>query len=100
MTGEKIAGALGFAARAGKITVGTHLVLEQVQKGKAAAILFACDAGRDAERKITLPAERQNIPVKRIGLTKKELARVIGKSGEAVCVAIPQEFLNLVLASL
>ncbi len=100
MTANKIAGALGFAARAGKVTVGTYLVSDQVRKGKAAVVLFASDAGLDAERRIAYPAAKKNIPVKRIGLLKKELARAVGKSGEAVCVSVPQEFLNLVLASL
>ena len=42
----------------------------------------------------------EGIPVKETLLNKAEMAQAIGKSGEAVCVAIPKEFLNLVLASL
>ncbi len=100
MTGAKLAGSLGLASRAGRITVGTYLVLDQIRKGKAALVVFAADAGRDAQRKLAVPAEKKGIPVRQCALSKKELAQAVGKSGEAVCVSVPQEFLNLVLASL
>jgi len=100
MNGERIAGALGLVRRAGKITVGSYSVSEAIRKKKASVVLFASDAGQSAEQKIAFLANRDAIPVKRIPLTKKELAHCLGKSGEAVCVSVPFEFLNLVLASL
>jgi ribosomal protein L7Ae-like RNA K-turn-binding protein len=100
MTEEKIAGALGLVRRAGKVTVGTFLVKEAVEKKKAALVLFAADAGLDGEKKIRAAAERQKVPVHRIGLTKAALAHAVGKKGEAVCVSVPGEFVNLVLASM
>ena len=100
MTSAKIAGALGLCRRAGKITAGTYLVREEVRKGKAAIVLLASDAGRDAEKKLFLSAEEKSVPVKRIVLTKKELGACLGKSGEVVCVSVGPEFYNLVLASM
>ena len=100
MTGEKIAGALGLCRRAGKITSGLYLVKEEVHSGKAKLVLLAEDAGKDAEKKLCALAESGQIPVHRIPLNKRELAKCIGKQGEAVCVAVPKEFVNLVLASI
>ncbi len=100
MTEEKIAGALGLVRRAGKITVGSYLVREALLKQKAALVLFASDAGMSGEKKIVSVAERMGIPTRRIGLSKVQLAECVGKKGEAVCVSVPKEFLNLVLASL
>ncbi len=100
MTGEKIAGALGLCRRAGKIVVGAYLTKEEIRKGKAAIVLLACDAGADAEKKLSGLASGKGIEVRRIGLSKARLAQAVGKRGEAVCVAIPREFLNLVLASI
>lgn len=97
---EKIAGALGLCRRAGKITVGAYLVKEELLRGRAALVLLACDAGRDTERQVVYPAEKGSVPVKRIGLTKKELAECVGKRGVAACVSVPKEFIDLVLASL
>ena len=100
MTGEKIAGALGLCRRAGKIIPGAYLVKEEIRKGKAAIVLLASDAGLDTEKKISALAVHKEIPVRRIPLTKALLGKCIGKRGEVVCVAVPKDFLNLVLASL
>ncbi len=100
MTGEKIAGALGLCRRAGKITSGAYLVKEEIRRGKAAIVLLASDTGSDTEKKISSLAAHKEISVRRIPLTKAMLGQCIGKKGEVVCVAIPKEFLNLVLASL
>ena len=100
MTKDKIAGALGLCRRAGKIVAGTYLVKEEIRLGRAALVLIASDAGADAAKKLEALAVHREISVRRIPLTKAEMANAIGKSTEAVCVAIPKEFLNLVLASL
>ena len=100
MNAEKIRGAIGLCRRAGKVTVGITLVKEQLHKGKAALVLLAADAAKNTEERILPLAEHKAVPVRRIPLTKKELALAVGKSTEAVCVSIPKEFVNLVLASL
>ncbi len=100
MTADKLRGALGLCRRAGKVTVGITLVKEQLHKGNAALVLLAADAAKNTEDRILPLAEHKAIPVRRVSLTKKELALAVGKSTEAVCVSVPKEFVNLVLASL
>ena len=100
MTGDKLRGALGLCRRAGKVTVGITLVKEQLHKEKAALVLLAADAAKNTEDRILPLAEHKAVPVRRISLDKKELAAAVGKSTETVCVSVPKEFVNLVLASL
>jgi len=97
---EKLSGALGLCRRAGKVTSGTFLVSEEIRKSRAALVLIASDAGKDAERKMISLAQPRLIPVQRVSLTKSELALALGKEGEVNVVSVPKEFLNLVLASL
>jgi ribosomal protein L7Ae-like RNA K-turn-binding protein len=100
MNAAKISGALGLCRRAGKITAGITLVKEEIHKGKAAIVLLAADAAKNTEDKILPLAGHKSVPVKRICLTKEELGNLLGKKKEVVCVCVPGEFLNLVLASL
>ena len=100
MKKEKLSGALGLVRRAGGITQGTTLVCEAIRGGKAALVLIAADTGPNTEKKVSALAQHREVPVFRIVLTKAELARCIGKENESVCVSIPKEFKNLVLASL
>ncbi len=97
---EKTAGALGLCRRAGKIVSGAYLVKEALLKGKAALVLLASDAAKNTEDKICPAAARKNIPVYRAALTKKEMGAALGKNADVVCVSVPEEFVNLVLASL
>lgn len=99
MRKEKISGALGLVCRAGKITQGPILVCEMLHRGKAALVLVAADTGPNTEKKVTALAGHKNVPVHRVALTKEEMGRCLGKTSPVVCVSIPEEFKNLVLAS-
>lgn len=100
MNKEKISGALGLVCRAGKITPGATLVREALRRGKSALVLIAADTGPNTEKKIAPLAQHRSVPVYRVVLTKEEMGRCLGKTKEVVCVSIPEEFKNLVLASL
>ncbi|MBR5295262.1 MAG: ribosomal L7Ae/L30e/S12e/Gadd45 family protein [Clostridia bacterium] len=100
MSAAKIVGALGLCRRAGKITAGTTLVKEEIRKGKAALVLLAADAAKNTEDKVLPLAGHKKVSVKRIELTKEEIGKILGKKREVVCVSVPAEFVNLVLASL
>ena len=100
MNKEKISGAIGLVRRTGKITQGSTLVCEMLHRGKAALVLIAADTGPNTEKKVTALAGHKNVPVHRVILTKEEMGRCLGKTSQVVCVGIPEEFKNLVLASL
>ena len=95
-----MAGALGLCRRAGKITVGIEPVREEIRKGKAALVLLAQDLGENSTKKIVPLAENRSVRVVRTGLSKEALSVALGKEGAVGVLAVPQEFLNLVLASL
>ena len=97
---EKIAGALGLCRRAGKIASGAYLVKEALIKGKAAVVILASDAAKNTEEKVCPIAARNGIPVHRAALNKKEMGAALGENRDVVCVSVPKEFVNLVLASL
>lgn len=100
MNGSKIAGALGLCRRAGSIAAGAWETVEWIRTGKAAIVLLAADAAANTERRVALPAQKAGVAVRRVSLTKKEIASLWGTRDSVACVAIPQKFLNLVLASM
>ena len=91
---------LGLCRRAGKLVIGTPLVLEAVRKGKASLVLLAADVSENTEKKITPLCAHRGVPAKKCALTKTEIAKAIGKENEVGAVAVGQEFLNLISASL
>lgn len=97
---EKLCGALGLARRAGRLTVGSALVREQLRSGKAAVILLAADLSENAEKKLLPLAEHRSVKVVRTKLDKASLAAAIGAEGEVGAVSVSRDFMNLVLASL
>lgn len=100
MTAPKIAGAIGLCRRAGQCSAGAWETVEAIRRKKAGIVLLASDAGENTVRRVAVPAERAGVPVRRISLTKKEMAALWGHRASVSCVAIPPKFLNLVLASL
>ena len=91
--------ALGLCRRAGKLTMGTPLVLEAVKKGKAALVLLASDVSEQTAEKITVLCGHKSVPCRKIGLNKGELSRAVGLERETGAVAVPKEFLALVEAA-
>lgn len=100
VTASKIAGAIGLCRRAGHCAAGAWETVDAIKRGKAAIVLLAADAGDNTVRRVAVPADAAGVPVRRIPLTKKEIAALWGQRANVTCVAIPQKFLNLVLASL
>ena len=97
---EKIASALGLCRRAGKLVMGTELVLEAVRREKVVLVLMAEDTAENAAEKLSALCGHRSVPCRRIPLKKADLSKALGLQRETAAVAVPQEFLNLVLASL
>lgn len=97
---EKTAGALGLCRRAGKTVSGVYSVKEALIKGKAALVILSSDAAKNTENSICPLAAKKGIPVHRAPLSKKEMGAALGENRDVVCISVPKEFVNLVLASL
>lgn len=100
MATDKLALSLGLVRRAGKLTVGTPLVLEDLRRGKAKLVILASDVSENGSKKILALSLHKGVPVHRSDLTKSDLARALGVSRSVAAVAVPAEFTALVSASL
>ena len=100
MAAHKLALSLGLVRRAGKLGVGSPLVLEDLRRGRAALVVIASDASENSAKRITALASHRNVPVVRSELTKDDLSRAVGVKRSVAAVSVPAEFLTLVSASL
>lgn len=100
MATDKLALSLGLVRRAGKLTIGTPLVLEDLRRGRAALVILASDVSENGSKKILALASHRTVSVKKCDLTKSELAHAVGVERSVAAVAVPAEFLTLVSASL
>lgn len=82
---------LGFAMRAGKVTIGTELVCKAMAKqGKDSLklALFCRDASAATKKKITVKGEFYGIPTAEIDIDATELGRLLGKTFAPMVVGI------------
>lgn len=100
MSKEKLALSLGLVRRAGKLSIGTPLVLEDLRRGKAALVILAADVSENGSKKILALAAHRKARVAVSELNKGELAHAVGVTRAVAAVSVPAEFLNLVTASL
>ena len=100
MATDKLALSLGLARRAGKLAVGAPLVLEDLRRGRAKLVILASDVSENGSKKILALAEHRDVPVKKCGMDKNELAHAVGVSRSVAAVSVPAEFITLVSASL
>ncbi len=85
---------LGFAMKAGKIALGTDLVISSMKaKGdkKAKLILLSSDVSERTELRIGFKAEYFETPLRKIDVASDILADALGKSCKSVAVAILDE---------
>ncbi|MBP5289524.1 MAG: ribosomal L7Ae/L30e/S12e/Gadd45 family protein [Clostridia bacterium] len=100
MATDKLALSLGLVRRAGKLTVGAPLVLEDLRRGKAKLVILARDVSENGKKKILALAGHRGVPVRESAMTKSDLAHAVGVSRSVAAVCVPAEFLALVTASL
>jgi ribosomal protein L30E len=82
---------LGFAMRAGKVAIGTDLVITAMRaKGKngARVVLVANDASEGTKNKLRYKAEFYKIPFYVVDAGQDELGGALGKSFSPVALAI------------
>ena len=90
-THSRFFGMLGFAMRAGKVVLGTDLVIGAIRangKGKARLLLVCKDASEQTKKKLCFKAEFYEVKTLTIDLTSDELGQTLGKKGSPVCCAI------------
>ncbi len=87
---EQLLFAVGLARKAGKMTVGTEMVCDEVRKKKAFVVLYASDISANTEKRITDCCRFYETPCFQCEATKDILGAAIGKSF-AACIAVTDE---------
>ncbi len=83
---------LGLARRAGYLVFGTALVRDLIRgRNKPFLVLLASDASENSYKRIHDSCVFYKTPLAVIDITGEELGRIIGKSGDVVCIALTDE---------
>lgn len=78
----RLRGMLGFAMRAGKVILGTELVLSSISsrgKSRARLVLIASDASEGTKNKILRKAEYYGVEAWTVNIDASELGQLLGK---------------------
>ena len=90
-TNTRFLGMLGFAMRAGRVLLGTDIVIAAMQKGKARLIIVSDGASEGTKKKIKFKAEFYSVPLIYTTLTPGELSERLGKSYSPVVLAVTDD---------
>lgn len=74
----RLAGLLGLARRAGKLTTGFDAVMESVALGKAVLIMTAADLSEKTEKELRFANEGKAVSIQKLPLDKEELRHALG----------------------
>lgn len=87
MNNNQILTLLGFAAKAGKLSFGTHATEWAITSGKAKLVIVAEDISKKSAKEIKFEADKKNIPVFIAdGIGMEDLSHRVGKSCGIVAV--------------
>ncbi len=94
---EQLLFTVGLARKAGKVTVGTEMVCDDIRKKKAFLVLYASDVSGNTEKKITDCCRFYEVPCSQCDASKETLGGAIGKSF-AACIGITDENLSKLIS--
>ena len=85
---SRITGMLGFAQRAGKLTIGTDLVCRALSKGGVLLVLLASDASDGTRKKVLSKCEFYNTEVYTLTHDSSLLGKLLGKTYAPVTIGV------------
>ena len=81
MNSEKILSLLGFAAKAGKLSFGTHATEFAIESGRAKLVIAAEDISEKSVKELKFKADKKSITVLNlIGISTATLSKRVGKN--------------------
>ena len=81
MNSEKILSLLGFAAKAGKLSFGTHATEFAIESGRAKLVLAAEDISEKSVKELKFKADKKSITVLNLnGISTATLSKRVGKN--------------------
>lgn len=99
MNKAKVLGAVGLAARAGKMASGEFSVEQAVKKGKAFVVLVAEDASANTKKLFRNMCTYYEVPYYELA-EKVELGRAVGKEFRASLACVDENLAKLILTHL
>ena len=93
MNETRLRGMLGFAMRAGKISIGTELVCTAMasKKNPPKLVLVASSASEGSKKKVFTKCEFYEIKAVQLNMSAEELGSLLGKSFAPVTLGIMDE---------
>lgn len=96
-TTEQLLFTIGLARKAGKVSVGTEMVCDDIRKKKVHIVIYASDVSANTEKRISDCCNYYKITCHKSVVTKEELGIAIGKSF-AACIGITDENLSKLIS--
>lgn len=88
---HKLAGLLGMARRAGRLSLGFDAALAAVNDRQSALLLTAADASAKTEKECRFTAEKNGVDTMRLPLDKAALSAAIGAHKPVAVIAVCDE---------
>ena len=90
---QRIRTMLGFAMRAGKLTLGTELICKamQRQKNEIKLVIISSEASEGTKKKLGFKTEFYKIPALTLDISMSVLGQALGKSYAPAAVAVCDE---------
>ena len=96
MSDKDVAGALGLAQKAGKISSGDIGVKDALSGGKTKLLVIATDAAPNTVKELKYLAEKESVPVIYC-MQRGELGLCIGKAPRAAVAVLDKGFAGLIM---
>ncbi|MBQ7363828.1 MAG: ribosomal L7Ae/L30e/S12e/Gadd45 family protein [Clostridia bacterium] len=87
----RLRGMLGFAMRAGKVTLGTENVCKLLAGRKAVLVVCCRDASEGTKKKLRTKCEFYNVELREIEIDTGELGSLLGKTYGPAAAAITDD---------
>ena len=88
---QRILGAIGLARRAGKLLVGSEIVIDAMRRGTGKLVCVASDASAGTVKKLRDTAAFHRVPYLTLETDMASLAAMLGKKGNTASVLITEE---------
>ena len=84
---EQLLFTIGLARKAGKISVGTEMVCDDIRKKNIRLVIYASDVSMNTEKRLCDCSNYYQVPCRKCDVTKDMLGAAIGKSF-AACIGV------------
>ena len=77
---------LGLCRRAGKMALGSDIVVDSIVNGESVLVLIASDISPNTEKQITRNAQQYNVKLIKLKENKEEVSHAVGKFSAVISI--------------